>query len=307
MVGEPSGPSAGASTPGQESTRRSITRTTVTGAPGSSPEPVPDSVRRRRGVASGEHGQLTAAREPYAGTNVLRVVMTSLLSVACLLTIGGAILMLLLWQQNRDAGVLTSQIDRTWDLFDKLRQIERVVAALVVPVAVAWIALATVNVRRATSQRPNPIVAALSLPIGLGLAWFAGSQLVDGADDRITKGAGIVAQIACLAIPMVALERVAAAAESRQRPIRATWVVGAVFLANMEGLGGLSTIDATSDSTKWGHLGAYLLIGGLVEVLGTLSANEAGRAIEEGTAHRYQLRHRFGEALIEQARRQRSS
>jgi hypothetical protein len=41
----------------------------------------------------------------------------------------------------------------------------------------------------------------------------------------------------------------------------------------------------------------------LIQVLGTLAANEAARAIEDATEHRYQLRHRFGEALLEQARR----
>jgi hypothetical protein len=307
MVAEHAGPTAAASTPGQVSTRRSITRTTITPAPGTAvvDEPSQDSTRRFRRAATGEHGQITAAQAPYPGTAVLRVVMTTLLSVACLLTIGGAILMLLLWRQDRNAGVLTSQIDRTWDLFDHLRQIERVIAFSIVPVAVAWVVLAAVNVRRATGQKPNPVVAAASLPIGIGLAWFAGSQLVGGTEDQITKAAGVVAQIVCLAIPLVAIERVASAAEARVRPLRATWVAAAVFLASMEGLGGLSTIDRTSDSDRWSLLGAYLVIGCLVQVLGTLAANEAARAIEDGTANRYQLRHRFGEALLEQARRTR--
>ncbi len=55
----------------------------------------------------------------------------------------------------------------------------------------------------------------------------------------------------------------------------------------------------------WGKLAAYLLIGGLIQVLGTLAANEAARAIEEGTQHRYDLRHRFGETLLAQAQRSR--
>jgi hypothetical protein len=38
-------------------------------------------------------------------------------------------------------------------------------------------------------------------------------------------------------------------------------------------------------------------------VLGALSANEAARSIEEGTTHRYELRHRFGESLLAQAAR----
>ena len=78
-----------------------------------------------------------------------------------------------------------------------------------------------------------------------------------------------------------------------------------MYIAHLQGLGGLSTIDKTTDPDKWGKLGAYLLIGGLIEVLGTLSANEAARAIEEGTEHRYQLRHRFGESLLAQAVRSR--
>ena len=36
-----------------------------------------------------------------------------------------------------------------------------------------------------------------------------------------------------------------------------------------------------------------------------LSVGEAARAIEEGTEHRYQLRHRFGESLLAQAVRSR--
>ena len=39
-----------------------------------------------------------------------------LLSALCLLSIGGAVLLLLLWQQSRASGVLTTQLERTWDL-----------------------------------------------------------------------------------------------------------------------------------------------------------------------------------------------
>ena len=80
------------------------------------------------------------------------------------LTVGGAILLLLLWQQSRDTGVLTSQLDRTWDLLGVLQDVERWVAYAVVPVAMAWIALAAINAGRATGNHRNPIVAALSLP-----------------------------------------------------------------------------------------------------------------------------------------------
>ena len=135
--------------------------------------------------------------------------------------------------------------------------------------------------------------------------WFVGANQVADADGPITKGVGIAIQAAFLAIPLIALERVAEAAEARHRPLRATYLIAVVYLAHLQGLGGLSTIEETNDPEKWGRLGAYLLIGGLIQVLGTLSANEAARAIEEGTEHRYQLRHRFGESLLAQAVRSR--
>jgi len=75
-----------------------------------------------------------------------------------------------------------------------------------------------------------------------------------------------------LAIPLIALERVAEAAEARHRPLRATYVIAVVYIAHLQGLGGLSTIEKTTDPEEWGQLGAYLLIGGLIAVLGTLSA-----------------------------------
>src|SRR5687767_10705483 len=149
-------PGPGASTPGQDQARRTITRTTITPAPGTIvPEPVLPVKPgfRERLNSRRQHGDLTAAQEPYPGASILRLVMASMLSLLCLLTIAGSVLMLLLWQQNRSSGVLTTQIDRTWELFDYLREIERWVAFGVVPVAVGWIVLATINVRRATGLR----------------------------------------------------------------------------------------------------------------------------------------------------------
>jgi hypothetical protein len=273
-------PGPGASTPGQEAARRRL------------------NSRRM-------HGDLTAARAPYPGTKIMRLVMTLMLSSLCLLTIAGSVLMLLLWQQDRSSGVLTTQIDRTWELFGYLREVERWVAFGVVPVALGWIVLATVNVRRATGLRRNPIVAAGSLLLGIGGVWFIGATQVADADGPLTRGVGIAIQAAFLAIPLVTLERVAEAAEARHRPLRATYLIAVIYLAHLQGLGGLSTTEETNDPEQWGRLGAYLLIGGLIQVLGTLSANEAARAIEEGTEHRYELRHRFGETLLAQAVRTR--
>lgn len=293
------------STARQDEARASVTRTTITPAPGATATAGDAATRswRGRGDRRSVHGELSAARPPYEGTNVLRIVMTLLLAVLCLLTIGGAILMLLLWQQDRDAGVLSSQLDRTWDLFDTLRDIERWVAFAVVPVATAWIVLATTNVRRATGQRRNALIAGASLLVGLAGAWAIGDRIVAESDGWLGQAAGFVLQAVFLAIPWLALERVAVSAEARRGALRSTFVIGAVYLAQMQFLAGVSTVDETADSTEWGRLGAYLVIGALLQVLGSLSANEAARAIEDGTEHRFRLRQRFGESLLAQAER----
>lgn len=297
------------STARKDRAKASVTKTTITPAPGAgtgtpvaggdAAEPSP----RDGGKRGPAHGRLAAARAPYPGSAALRVVMSLQLAALCLITIGGAILMLLLWQQHREAGVLTTQLDRTWELFGRLRDIERWVAFSVVPVAVAWIAVATINVRRATGHRRNPVVAGASLIAGLGGIWLVGDRIVAETDDPLGQAAGFVLQAVFLAIPWLALERVAVSAEARRGALRSTYLIAAVYLAQLQFLGGVSTVEETADSTEWGRLGAYLVIGALLQVLGALSANEGARAIESGTEHRFQLRHRFGESLLAQAER----
>jgi hypothetical protein len=303
-VAPPATPHFTGSTPRKDEARRSITRTTITPAPGNEASAEPGTPAKRSlsdRLKSSQHGELTAARPLYPGTNIVRLIMATLMSVLSLLTVGGAVLLLLLWQQDRASGVLSTQVDRTWELFDMLRQVERLVAFAVIPVAVVWIALATVNVFRATGKRRDPFVAAASLPVGLFGIWIVGAQIVAESGDWVGKAAGFVLQLVFLAVPLLALERVAHVAEARHRPLRATYVIAALFLAATQFLGGLSTVDQSSGADTWGPLGAYLVIVGLLQVLGALSINEAQRAIEEATEHRYQLRQRFGESLLAQA------
>ena len=293
------------STPRREEARATITKTTITPAPGSEP-PAGDEPPKRSFIdrlRGGTHGELTAAEPPLQAVSKVRLVLATLLSALSLLTVGGAILVLLLWQQDRESGVLTSQLDRTWDLFDALRELERWVAFAAVAVAVTWIAIAAVNIGRATGVRRNPVVAALSLPVGVIGAWIIGDQIVAEADDWVGQLSGVVLQCVFLAIPLLALLRLAQPAEARHRPLRATYFVAVGFLAHLQFLGALSTIDQESPADEWGQLGAYLIIAALLQVLGALAANEAARAIEEGTMNRFELRHRFGESLLAQAAR----
>jgi hypothetical protein len=294
------------STSRREEARATITKTTITPAPGSdvAADDAPrsslfDRVRGRRSTDD----ELAPPAAPIAAANKLRLAMAFMLSALCLLTVGGAVLVLLLWQQDRASGVLTTQLERTWNLFDALRIIERWLAFAVLPVATLWIAVATLNVRRATGVRRNPILAALSLPVGVLGAWLIGREIVADAGDWVGRTSGFVLQAIFLAIPFLALLRVAQVADSRSRPLRVTYIVSVVHLAQLQFLGGLSNIDQSSSPDEWARLGSYLIIGGLIQVLGALSANEAARSIEEGTENRYQLRSRFGESLLAQADR----
>lgn len=290
-----------------------ITRTTITPSPGTvAADPSGKQGTKKQPSKSGDGGRFALRRSqstrsqaaapiaPHPGAHILRTVVALMLGVLCLLTVFGAILMLLLWQQDNASGVLTTQLDRTWNLFDVLREIERIVAFAVVPVACAWIALAAVNVKRATGRRRDPFVAAGSLLVGLAGIWLIGANIVAEADDWVGQAAGVALQAVFAAIPFLAIERLAEVAEARHGPLRTAYVMGVLYLVDLQFLGALSTIEETSNADEWGRLGAYLLIAALIQVLGSLSANEAMRAIEEGTDHRYQLRHKFGESVLAQ-------
>lgn len=292
---QPTAPEFG-STERRDEAKASTTATVVT-------EPPSPSWRGRLDRRSGSHGRVAEPKPPLPGANVARVALAAGLAALCVLTVGGAVLMLLLWQQQRASGVLSSQLERTWELFDLLRVVERFVALGLVPVAAIWAAFAAINVRRATGRRRSPIFAAGSVVVGVAGAWYIGHRVVDTSTDWLGQGAGFVLQAIALAVPLLALERIAVIAEARHGPLRATYLIAVVLLAHLQFLGGLSTVDQSSGPDEWGLVGAYLVICALLQILGSLSANEAARAIEDGTRHRYELRSRFGESVMMQAMR----
>ena len=131
--------------------------------------------------------------------------MSLLLGVLAVFTLGGGVLMLLLWQEQRDSGVLTNQIERTWDLFDDLRRIEEVVAFAVVPLATAWDFWPP-----STSAGPPPAGAIPSSPPAIPLAvagvWAIGAGIVEPADDWATATGGILLQALVLGVPVIVLD-----------------------------------------------------------------------------------------------------
>jgi hypothetical protein len=232
---------------------------------------------------------------------MLRIATATALGALAMITLGAGVVLLLLWRQDRTSGVLSTQVERAWDLVDLLRGFELLIAVAVVPVAMAWAALATLNVRRATARRCNPVFAALSVPVAVGAVWAAGAAVVAPADDWPAATGGLILQATALALPVLVLERVARAAEGPRRPLRATYVAAVAYVAHLQGLGGLSTIERTDDPEPWGRLSAYLIMAALIQVFGAIAANEACRSIEGASQHRYELRRKFGESVLLQA------
>ncbi|MGH9132394.1 MAG: hypothetical protein ACRDZZ_00550 [Ilumatobacteraceae bacterium] len=268
-------------------------------------EPTAGKSWRDRLSARREHqnADLLPARPPLAGAHVLRLAVSALLAVLAVLTLGAGLVLLLLWQEDGASGVLSNQIERAWDLTDNLRRIELIVAVAVVPLAAAWAALATLNVRRATARRCNPVIAALSIPAAAGGVWAIGASVVEPAEDWATTTGGLILQAVVIAVPMLVLERVAMAAEGPRRPLRATYVAAVAYIVHLQTLGALSTIEATDDHERWGRLAAYLIMAALIQLVGAIAANEACRSIEDASEHRYSLRKAFGESVLLQADR----
>lgn len=278
-----------------------VSRTTITPAPGTVVGEPKQRRLRPRATQPADRPELGTARAPFPGARILRLGLAGVLFVLSLVTVAGAVLILLLWQQDRDAGVLTTQVDRAWDLFADLRMIERSLAFAAVALAVGWLAMATLNVRRATGQKRNPVVAVAALLVAVAGIWVVGSEVVAPAEDWIGTAVGIVFQAVFVGIALLAIERVAEAAEARRRPLRVTAIIAVVYLAHLQTLGGVSNTERTDDARDWAMLGIHLVIGALVQALGALAVNEAARAIETGTQHRFDLRSRFGESLLAQA------
>lgn len=247
------------------------------------------------------NGDLRPARPPIAGSRFLRFAVSLLVGVLAIFTLGGGLALLLLWRQDQTSGVLSNQIQRAWDLIETLRRTESIVALAAVPLAAAWAGLTTLNVRRATGRRRNPVIAAVSIPAAVVGVWAIGSAVVEPADDWATATGGLILQALVVAVPLFVLERVSAATEGPRRPLRLAYIAVVGYIAFLHGLGALSTIVPTDDPDKWAGLAAYLIMAALIQILGAIAVNAGFGSIEAASAHRGALRKAFGENVLLQS------
>ncbi|MGA7759064.1 MAG: hypothetical protein WCA57_14595 [Ilumatobacteraceae bacterium] len=216
------------------------------------------------------------------GDDLLRLGIVTLLAGLALLTIVGAAVMFLFWREASDGLLLPSERERAWDSFSTLHAAARFVGLSLIALVTIWTFVAVVNVRMASGRRRNPFVAAAAWPIAAAGFWLLADRLVEDQPAGVVI-AGFAAQAVLLYLPFLLLERAADAVEARRTPLRITYVFGVVLLVYVQALGGLSTIEETTDPTRLGRLAGFLALGAMIQLLSTLAVTEACRVIETAT------------------------
>ncbi len=216
------------------------------------------------------------------GDDLLRLGIVTLLAGLALLTVVGAAVMFLFWREARDGLLLPSQRARAWDSFSTLSDGARFVGFSLIALVTVWTFVAVANVRMASGRRRNPFLAAAAWPIAAAGFWMLADRLVEDQPAGVIV-VGFVAQAALLYLPFLLLERAADAVEARRTPLRITYMFGVVLLVYVQALGGLSTIEETTDPTQLGRLAGFLALGAMIQLLSTLAVTEACRVIETAT------------------------
>ena len=223
------------------------------------------------------------------GAHVLGVAVLAGIAGLGLLSLVGALVVFLFWQESRDGVLLASQSDRAWELVTLLHSLQRNVAFAVLALSALWSFLAVTNIRLASARRRNPLLAAVAWPVGAGGVWVVGDRYV--ADGSITEViAGFAAQALFLAVPVYLLYRAAGSIGSRRQLLRVAWAFGVALLVHVQGLGGLSTGNATFDSTQVARLAGYLAIGAALQLLAMFSLGGAMGALTD-TTRQVAMRH----------------
>ncbi|MFT4866437.1 MAG: hypothetical protein ACI8RE_002635 [Ilumatobacter sp.] len=211
---------------------------------------------------------------------IVGVVVTAGLAGLSLISVIGALMMFLFWQEMRDGALLAAENEQALDVFALLQSVERSVALAVVVVVGLWTFVAVSNVRMASGRRRNPILAALMWPAAAAAIWVVADRLIVDGDAGSVIG-GIAAQAVVLYAPFALLQRSASAVNVGQSPILMTYAVGVLLLVYVQGLSGLSSVSATSEPAEVGQLVGYLAFGALLQLVATFSATEFLRSISD--------------------------
>ncbi len=231
------------------------------------------------------------------GSDSVRIAIEVATAGLALLSVVGAVVMLMFWLETRDGVILASQRDKAWDTLDALYSVARVVAVVAVTLASIWSFIAVLNARLASGLRRNPVIAALAWPVVCVGIWMLGDRFtVDAALGRVIVG--LTFQAAAMYVPFAILERAAQAVQARRTPIRVVYMFAVVLLVYTQGLIALTDTDRTVSTYQYGRLAFYLALGALVLLLLTVTVTVACRAVADASKH--EAGHH--NALVEQRR-----
>jgi hypothetical protein len=249
--------------------------------------------RRRVGPSVDVRGEVSQV----PGSDGMRLAIVITLAGLALLSVVGAVFMLMFWMESRDSVVVPSQRDRAWETMDALRNAAAVVGLVTLALVTIWTFVAVLNVRWATGARRNPLIAAAAWPAACIGVWLLAERLAeDSSVERIVVT--MVAQAAVLYVPFFLLERAADSAGARRTPIRMTYAYAVILLVYTQGLVTLSDSTDTATNFEFGRLAGFLGLGSIVLLLSTLAVTEACCSIGNA-AHNESQHHN---ALVEQRR-----
>ena len=253
-----------------------------TSAVPAAPRSLQQHTSRRRGSMSPSNDTNRRVRQ-LPGADHLRLGVVSLLAGLALLSVVGAAVMVMAWNEADGDRLLPGDRRRAWDMIDLLRDMSRTVSLVLLVVVTVWTFVAVTNVRLASGRRVNPVIAATAWPISAIGIWAIAGRMVDESIGRVVLG--FAAQAVVLAVPFLVLEHCADSIGARRTPIRISYAFGVVLLVHLQGMGGLSTIQETSDPTDLVRIGGYLAIGALVQLMSTMAVTEGCRSMTRAALH----------------------
>jgi hypothetical protein len=231
-----------------------------------------------------------ASAQLLPGGRMLRLLAVTGMAGMAMLSLVAGIVMVLFWREAGENTLLPSQVDRAWRVVTRFREIERVVVIGAVAAATLWALVVSINARIVGRMKVNPIVAPLSIPAAAIGVWIVAATMVVPGESSTVVVTGLALQGAIVALPFLFLERVAESVGGRLTPMRIAYLCAVLLIVDIEGLGGLATIDEVADRDRFGQTATYLLLSALLLLLSTVAATDACRSLEDACRARARQR-----------------
>ncbi len=229
------------------------------------------------------HRDLRARVRLLPGAGPVRLLVMVSVASLTLISVVGALVMVLFWREAADGALLPSQRDRAWDALAVLQRLERAVATIALAVVAAWSFVTVLNARIASGRRRNPLLAAAAWPAAGAAVWSINDRLSEA--DGVAMVVGRFAlQALALYVPVLLLERTALTVGARRTPLRLTWAIGVVLFVHVQGLGGLATLQEEADVSRFGRIAGYLALAVLLELIATITVADATRQIGDASS-----------------------